>query len=401
MVANPDNIGHSAKNKNTLGTSLSLHIMSNTAQISFASTGGEMAITFSGTWHITNSLPNVSPLLAALQEPHIKKALFLGKDLEDWDSSLLALMVRLVHFMREQNIILDATQLPHGLQKLLDMAFRVPKQEDMQRSMQPRSLFQRFSDYTDKVHNDIHNFLEFFGEISQGMGRVLRGKSDMRAQDVWAAVEECGAKSLVIVSITSLLFGLILAFVGAIQLTQFGAQRFVAPLVGIGMLRVMGAIMVGIVMSGRIGAAYAALIGTMQVNEEVDALKTLGFSSVDFLVLPRIFALVCMAPLLTLYADLMGIFGGFLVGVLMLNLSPQEYFSATMAYVPIIHLFIGLVYGTVFGAIIAIAGCYQGIRCGRSAEAVGQATTAAVVNSIVGIIVATAIITIICNRLAI
>ncbi len=196
-------------------------------------------------------------------------------------------------------------------------------------------------------------------------------------------------------------FGLILAFVGAIQLTQFGAESFVAPLVGIGMLRVMGAVMVGIVMSGRIGAAYAALIGTMQVNEEVDALRTFGFSPVDFLVLPRMFALILMAPLLTFYADFMGIVGGFLAGVIMLNLSPEEYISATIQYVSFDQLVIGLVYGTTFGIIIAIAGCYQGIRCGRSAAAVGQATTAAVVTSIVGIIVATAIITIICNVLGV
>ncbi len=375
--------------------------MSNTAHISFSAEGANLIIYFSGTWNITQSLPEVKPLLLHMQEPHIQKLLFRVKDLDIWDSSLLAMTVRLLNAAKANNKICDTSNLPQGLQGLIDMAFRGEQHEEATPHQVPRTLQQRWKQFAQRTHQNIDGFLEFFGEIALGLGRVLRGKADMRAKDVWAAIEECGAKSLPIVSITSLLFGLILAFVGAIQLTQFGAQRFVAPLVGIGMLRVMGAVMVGIVMSGRIGAAYAALIGTMQVNEEVDALHTFGFSPVDFLVLPRIFAMICMAPLLTLYADFMGMLGGFMVGVLMLNLSPQEYVAATLAYVPIKHLFIGLAYGTVFGAIIAVAGCYQGIQCGRSAEAVGQATTAAVVNSIVGIIVATAIITIICNRLAI
>ncbi len=375
--------------------------MPNTAQITIERLGVELLVTFSGAWNITNSLPDVTPLFSAMQEPQYKRILFQEKDLLAWDSSLLALLVRIVKHGEDCKLTVDTSSLSQGLQKLLEMAFRVQMQQDMALETSDESLWQRIKNSKREMAESYNAFLEFFGEITLGLGRLLRGKADMRGQDVWAAIEECGARSLPIVSITSLLFGLILAFVGAIQLTQFGAQRFVAPLVGIGMLRVMGAVMVGIVMSGRIGAAYAALIGTMQVNEEVDALKTFGFSAVDFLVLPRIFALVCMAPLLTLYADFMGMLGGFLVGVFMLDLSPQEYISATLAYVPIKHLFIGLVYGTVFGAIIAIAGCYQGIRCGRSAEAVGQATTAAVVNSIVGIIVATAIITIVCNRLAI
>ncbi len=375
--------------------------MPKTAQITIERMNGELHVTFSGTWNISTSLPDVTPLLKTMQEPHFKRIIFFEKDLDAWDTSLLALLVRLIQSSKEYTLATDVSHLSQGLQKLLDMAFRVQSQNDVEHVPMSYSFWQRWKNYKSEASEKYYAFLEFLGEITQGVWRALRGKADIRSQDVWAAIEECGAKSLPIVSITSLLFGLILAFVGAIQLTQFGAQRYVAPLVSIGMLRVMGAVMVGIVMSGRIGAAYAALIGTMQVNEEVDALKTFGFSAVDFLVLPRIFALVCMAPLLTLYADFMGMLGGFLVGTLMLDLSPQEYVSATIAYVPIIHLFIGLIYGTVFGAIIAIAGCYQGIRCGRSAEAVGQATTSAVVNSIVGIIVATAIITIICNRLAI
>ena len=241
------------------------------------------------------------------------------------------------------------------------------------------------------------DFVSFVGEVTLAVGRLIVGRSQMRPQDLLAAMQECGVQALPIISITSMLFGLILAFVGAVQLTQFGAQIYVAGLVGIGMLRVMGAIMVGVVMAGRVGAAYAALIGTMQVNEEVDALATLGISPIDFLVLPRVVALTAMIPLLTLYADLMGVIGGYVVAITMLKINPMEYVNATMQMVPYKHVFIGLSYGTVFGVIIALTGCFQGMRCGRSAQAVGQATTTAVVQAIVGIIVSTAIITVICN----
>ncbi len=152
-------------------------------------------------------------------------------------------------------------------------------------------------------------------------------------------------------------------------------------------------------MSGRVGAAYAALIGTMQVNEEVDALQVLGIPPVDFLVVPRVIALTFMVPVLTIYADFMGMIGGYLVGTTMLGLNPLEYVHATQQMVPYRQLLVGLVYGVVFGIVIALASCYEGMRCGRSAMAVGQTTTRAVVSSLVGIIIMTAIITVICNVL--
>ena len=210
-----------------------------------------------------------------------------------------------------------------------------------------------------------------------------------------------GPRRLPIVSLISLLVGLILAFVGAIQLKMFGAQIYVADVVGIGMVRVMGAIMTGIIMAGRTGAAFAAQLGTMEVNEEIDALKTLGISPMEFLVLPRMIALIVMMPLLCLYADLLGILGGLIVGVGMLDLGVMEYLNETRAAVTLTNLWIGLFHSAVFGVLIALSGCLRGMQCGRSASAVGYATTSAVVTSIVSIVVATAIITFVCQVLGI
>ena len=243
--------------------------------------------------------------------------------------------------------------------------------------------------------------LGFIGEATVAFMRLLKGKARFRRSDFTLTIQQCGVQALPIVSLISLLIGLILAFVGAVQLMMFGAQIYVASLVGISMVRVMGAIMAGIIMAGRTGAAFAAQLGTMQVNEEIDALKTMGISPMEFLVLPRMLALVLMMPLLCIYADLMGILGGLIVGVFMLDLSAVEYFNQTKASVTLNHFWIGLFHGAVFGVLVALAGCLRGLQCGRSASAVGDAATSAVVTGIVSIIVATAIITIICNVLGI
>jgi phospholipid/cholesterol/gamma-HCH transport system permease protein len=159
--------------------------------------------------------------------------------------------------------------------------------------------------------------------------------------------------------------------------------------------------MTGIIMAGRTGAAFAAQLGTMQVNEEIDALQTLGISPMQFLVLPRMLALVIAMPLLCLYADLMGILGGAIVGVGMLDLGWVEYFNMTKASVKISYFWIGLFHAAVFGVLVALAGCLRGMQCGRSASAVGTAATSAVVTGIVAIIVSTAIITVACNVIGI
>jgi phospholipid/cholesterol/gamma-HCH transport system permease protein len=188
---------------------------------------------------------------------------------------------------------------------------------------------------------------------------------------------------------------------GAIQLRQFGAQIYVADLVGIGMTREMAALMAGIIMAGRTGAAFAAQLGTMQVNEEIDALKTLGISPMEFLVLPRMLALVLMMPLLTLYGDLLGILGGVVVGTGILNLSLTEYLVETQNAVHLNSFVVGLVKSVVFGALVAIAGCLRGMQCGRSAQAVGEAATSAVVMGIVSIVAADGVFAVITDALGV
>ncbi|MGZ9033032.1 MAG: MlaE family ABC transporter permease, partial [Rhodospirillales bacterium] len=227
----------------------------------------------------------------------------------------------------------------------------------------------------------------FVGEVALATGRLFTGKARFRRSDLFLIIQEVGAQALPIVSLISFLVGVILAFVGALQLSLFGAQIFISNLVAIGMAREMGAMMAAIIMAGRTGAAFAAQIGTMQVNEEVDALQTFGIPPMDFLVLPRMLALILMMPLLCLYAIFVGILGGFFVGVFLLNLSPIQYYHQTLAFLGVTDFAVGIGKSVVFGIIIAITGCMCGMRCGRNAAAVGQAATSAVVSAIVLIVV--------------
>ena len=243
--------------------------------------------------------------------------------------------------------------------------------------------------------------LAFIGEAVVAFLKFPVGKASFRRSDLALLIQECGVNALPIVALISFLVGMILAFVGAVQLMMFGAQIYVANLVGIAMVRVLGAVMAGIVMAGRTGAAFAAQLGTMQVNEEIDALKTMGVSPMEFLVLPRMLALVLMMPLLCVFADLMGVLGGLIVGVGLLDIGFIQYVNQTKASLNLNHFFIGIFQAAVFGMLVALAGCLKGMQCGRSASAVGDATTSAVVTSIVAITVATALITVVCNVLGI
>jgi phospholipid/cholesterol/gamma-HCH transport system permease protein len=230
--------------------------------------------------------------------------------------------------------------------------------------------------------------LTFLGEMTVTVGRLFRRKARYRASDLALLIQQCGVQALPIVTLISFLVGVILAFVGAVQLKQFGAQIYVANLVGVAMVREMGAMMTAILMAGRTGAAFAAQLGTMKVTQEIDAFTTAGFSPMEFLVLPRVLALILMMPLLCLYADFVGIAGGAAIGLGMLDLSWTTYFQQTASAVRLGDVVGGVFKSSVYGVLIALAGCLRGLQSGTSSSAVGNAATSAVVTGIVAIITA-------------
>ncbi len=360
----------------------------------------ELIIRLAGDWQIKQGMPSPEETLSQFEsETVIHRVVLDMTALTQWDSGLLTFLLKVIHHCEQKKIPIRNVGMPQGVQRLLKLAIAVPEKKGIAKETPQAPILTKIGASTVAFFQSAGDILAFIGEAFLSLIRLVIGKTHFRRSDLILIIQETGAQALPIVSLISLLIGLILAFIGAIQLKMFGAQIYVANLVGIAMVRVMGAVMTGIIMAGRTGAAFAAQLGTMQVNEEIDALTTLGVSPMDFLVLPRILALILMMPLLCLYADLMGIIGGLIVSVGMLDINLLEYYNQTKLAVRLSDLWIGLVQSVVFGVIVALAGCFRGMQCGRSAQAVGYATTSAVVTSIVNIIVATAIITVICNEL--
>ena len=329
---------------------------------------------------------------------NIKELKFVDEKLKEWDSSFVLIVFQTIELARSRNIKYDISGLPKNLQELIRLAFAVDRKPTHKKGT-IKDFFENIGFKTLRILELISRVFRYLGKICSSIGRFFRAKSVMRGIDFCAALDDCGPKAIGIVSLISFLVGLILAFVGAIQLQTFGAQIYVASLVTVGMCRIMGAIMVGIIMAGRTGSAYAATIGTMQVNEELDALETMGLSKIDFLVLPRLFSLLIAMPILTMLSDIMGMIGGAFVGVFLMNLPYTEYWKYAFDAFSLSNFLVGIFHGFCFGFIIALCGCYSGLTCGRDADSVGIATTRSVVNAIVCMIVVTGILTVICQGL--
>lgn len=289
--------------------------------------------------------------------------------------------------------------VPEGLQKLLNLATSIPAYESEEKEAD-KSFLARFTENLQAQKQGLFDTLIFIGDACIAIGQWLRGKAKTRGSDIAFFIQQAGPNALAIVTLISFLVGMILAYLGSVQLRQLGAQVYVADLVALGMVREMGALMTAVIMAGRTGAAYAAQLGTMKVNEETDALQVMGISSMEFLVLPRLIALVFIMPLLCIYADIIGMAGGALIATSM-DVSFTQYVLQTRNAVDWLDISTGLFKSLFFGMLIAIAGCQAGLNCGRNSTAVGLATTSAVVRAIVYLVVADAAFNILYDKLGI
>ncbi|NOQ98388.1 MAG: hypothetical protein GQ561_09500 [Calditrichae bacterium] len=376
--------------------------MVETLKLDFSySNDDQVTLILAGDWKMGQPLPDEKEALSGiLRRPGVTTINFDASKLSSWDSAILVFLRTIFLWAEQQQIPVNTDGLPKGLQTLLKLATAVPER-DTGRDPMEASLLSRIGDVSVSLTRSTAETLEFLGEAFLSFIRFLRGKARFRRYDFLQLLQETGAQALPIVTLINFLMGVILAFVGAIQLQQFGAEIFVANLVAIGMVREMGALMTAIILAGRSGAAFAAQLGTMMVNEEIDAFKTMGLSEMDFLVLPRLLALSLMVPLLALYADFLGIIGGAVVSVSMMDISVLQYFEQTRGALNPTHFLLGLIKAGIYGALVALAGCLRGMQSGRSASAVGSATTSAVVTGIVWVIVACAITTVIYSVLGV
>lgn len=350
---------------------------------------GTLLLRLGGDWDIRHNPPDFMAVEPELNGPTpATRVTFDTAALASYDSSLISLLLQIHHRCEAAGSVFDSSSLPEAMNQLLDMALAVPEKQDARSAESQRAFFYRIGAASIHVVDEFFDMLTFLGDCLLSFGRLVVGRARFRRRDLSLTLQECGVEALPIVCLIGGLIGMIFAFVGAFQMATYGAVTYVADLVAVAMVREMGCLMTGIIMSGRTGAAFAAQLGSMKVNEEIDALRTFGFSPVDFLVLPRMLALILMMPLLTIYAIVIGIAGGALVTCLGYDVSFESYFSQTVNALNLQSCAIGIGKSVVFGVIVAGAGCLRGMQSGSSASAVGTAATSAVVVSITAIILA-------------
>lgn len=351
--------------------------------------GGWPAVRISGTLTL-RELPGFRAELRRLLGPSIPTLVFDVSGLERIDAAAAALLVGLASPVSgAPGEIVGASGEVAAMLGLMALRGAPP-------AAAPRrypGLLEQIGSGTLRLWDEAKGILGFFGDALVATGAALRLPRSVRWRGVVPLMERAGAGGVPIVVLINFLVGLILGFQAAVQLAQVGANIFVPDLVGIAVVREIGPLMTAIIVTGRSGAAYAAEFGTMVVNEELDALETLRLDPYQFLVLPRVVALLAMVPLLTMIADLMGILGGLVVGVAALGLTARTYLAETRQALTLWHVGSGLVKSIVFAGIVALAACQRGFATRGGAAGVGRTTTAAVVTTLFLLVAADAAFT--------
>lgn len=356
-------------------------------------------VELAGDWLDRAHLPDVSTLTKELAGGGATALEFEAKELGRWDSALIVRILAIHNACAKAGIEFRAHTLPAGLAKLIALAQAVPEKTDAVRKELKTSFLERVGESGVAAWSGGRAMFSFLGETVVSLLTLLRGRAQFRGRDLIEVLEACGPQALGIVALINFLLGLILAFVGASQLAQFGAAIYTADLVAVATVRETGCMMTGVILCGRTGAAFAAQLGTMKVNQEIEAFQTFGISPFEFLVLPRVLALILMMPLLVLFANLISIGAGLLVSTLSLGVAPQVYVQRTVEAISLSGFLLGVVKGSFFGVVIALTGCLRGMQCGSNAAAVGLATTSAVVTGITWIIASDGVFAVICSAL--
>lgn len=367
-----------------------------TARVATRVEGDLLVVALEGRWRITTARPGWDAVLAGREPQRVRLAV---DQVEKWDSSLLLFLFEVQQWCRVAGAYCDVDALPEKLREMLSQ---------LSRSHETSVPFDRSESFlmsvglaTQDVWSKFREIAHFVGECTLSGVKLAKNPVKFRWRDCLYEMQQCGAMALPIVSLISFLVGMTLAYTGALILRQFGADIWVADLVGMSMVREMGALMTAIVLAGRTGAAFAAHLGNMKANEEIDALTTLGISPVDFLVAPRLLALTVMMPLLSIYASGVGIIGGMAVGKFILDIPPTAYWVEMLTIVDLSDALSGIIKACTFGVIVGLAGCLRGLQAERSAAGVGRAATSAVVTAILFIIVADAIYAVLLDAMGI
>lgn len=366
------------------------------ARVALTTEGDVLRVALGGTWQVTEPRPSWAGLLGTQNPARVRPEV---GDVQKWDSSLLLFLFEVQQWCRGSGAYCETDALPEKIRTLL---------AQLSASHETSVPFDRSVNFittvglaTQDLLAKIRAIFYFVGECVLGAQRLARNPRKFRWKDCLDEMQQCGAMALPIVSLVSLLVGVTLAYTGSVVLRQYGGDIYIADLIGLSMVREMGAVMTAVVLAGRTGAAFAATLGNMKANEEIDALEALGIPAVQFLVLPRLIALGVMMPLLALYANALGIVGGIIVAYGLLGIPPAAFWVEMLTIVDLSDIVSGVVKAVAFGFIVGLAGCLRGLQAERSAAGVGRAATSAVVTSILLIIIADAIFAVVFNALGI
>jgi phospholipid/cholesterol/gamma-HCH transport system permease protein len=306
-------------------------------------------------------------------------------DVERVDGSIMAILAHLRTELQQRGVKSEFIGAEPRIQEIIHL-YRGDVKVGRPKRKRARGTLDQIGEATMEMVGELREVLSFIGKMVISFMGVLRTPRTANMRDVMPLVERTGVNALPIVALINFLVGLVMAFQSAEQLERFGASIFIADLIGISMARELGPLMTAIVVCGRSGAAFAAELGTMKVNEEIDALRTMGFGPLRFLVLPRVLALIIVMPMLTLVADILGVLGGMLVASAALDIGPTVYFRQMQSSLKLWDVVQGLNKSMLFGLAIALISCQQGLATSGGAEGVGRRTTSAVVTTLFALI---------------
>lgn len=355
--------------------------------------GGCLTVRVGGRWQMAGGRPEWAVVAARAVGPGGERPTRVrleAADLAEWDSALALFVHDAQSWALGAGAGFESEGFPAGLGELAGLLGRRPAAPESPH-VPPASFFAAVGAATLTLGREARDIARLVGDCVYSVMRFASGRAQFRWRDTLGEMQDCGVMALPIVCVTSFLVGVILAYQAAAQLRQFGADLYVADMVGIAMVREMGPLMTAVVLAGRTGAAFAATLGSMKANEEIDAFETLGVSPVDFLVMPRISALFLMLPLLVFFSDALGILGGMAIAVGTLDIPAGLYWGELKAFVDLSDVATGLIKAATYGGLIGLAGCLRGLQAERSADGVGRAATSAVVTSILLLILANAV----------
>jgi phospholipid/cholesterol/gamma-HCH transport system permease protein len=355
-------------------------------------------LTLSGNISAENSSTFLNDLATYLYGKPVSDVTFDFSGIRYFDSTAAAIIAQTKLELEKRGSHVSLINIKLEIQGLFNVLKLESLLSEKARLKEKRSgIITRIGEASINFARDARFSCNYLGDVTIGLSYAIRYPSKIRWNELFIYIERTGIEAVPIVLLINFLVGFIMAFQAAVQLRQFGANIFVADLVGLAIVRELGPLMTAIIVAGRSGAAFAAEIGTMKVSEEIDALKSMGLDPTRFLIVPKVLAAVITVPTLTLLADIVGIFGGMVVGVMFLDLTPWGYIAQTHRAIDILDIFSGYFKSIVFALLISGVGCMRGLQVEGGAQGVGRSTTSAVVSGIFLIIMYDALFTLMFN----